>query len=166
MRDLQNFILNRKFDIIICIGNSFALFPLEERLNIVNQAIAALKPGSKLILQVVNYLKHKEETEWTINPSVFRNENGLLSFFVRILEWSDEKKEKVNMYVQRLFQDVENPKEFIQDQKGTEFHVVKKSDFNHLEVMEKVKIRYLGDYTWNEYIEEKSNDLIVIIEKN
>jgi SAM-dependent methyltransferase len=166
MRDLHNTIEDRKFDLIICIGNSFALFPLEERLSIVEQAITALRPGGKIILQVVNYLKHAEDTEWIINPSVFRNDNRLLSFFVRILEWTDDKKDKVNMYVQRLHQDENNPKEFIQSQKETEFFVLRKSDFESLKEREGIQFKYLGNYSENEYDEEKSNDLIVVIEKD
>ncbi|MHA2256190.1 MAG: hypothetical protein ACXAAM_08965, partial [Candidatus Heimdallarchaeaceae archaeon] len=156
---------NRKFDLIICIGNSFALFPLEERIDIIDQAIQVLKPSGKIILQVVNYLKHGTESEWTINPNVFRNEEGMLSFFVRILEWSNNRKEKVNMYVQKLHQDTNNPKEFVQSQKDTEFFVVRKSDFISLENERELDICYLGDFSSKEFEEEKSNDLIVIIEK-
>ncbi|NPD88361.1 MAG: class I SAM-dependent methyltransferase [Asgard group archaeon] len=166
MRELLNSIKNRKFDLIICIGNSFALFPLEERLSIVDQALSALKPRGKLILQVVNYLKHANETEWIINPSVFRNEEGMLSFFVRIIEWADERNEKVNMYVQRLHQDSVNFTEFIHSQKITEFYVPKKSDFNYLNKNEKIRINLLGDYSGIEFKESSSNDLIVIIDKN
>jgi SAM-dependent methyltransferase len=165
MRELLKSVENRKFDLIICIGNSFALFPLEERIDIIDQAIQVLKPSGKIILQVVNYLKHGTESEWTINPNVFRNEEGMLSFFVRILEWSNNRKEKVNMYVQKLHQDTNNPKEFVQSQKDTEFFVVRKSDFISLENERELDICYLGDFSSKEFEEEKSNDLIVIIEK-
>lgn len=166
MRELQSVIANRKFNLILCIGNSFALFPLEERERIVNQALQALMPRGKLILQVVNYMKHTNESEWTINPNVFRNEEGMLSFFVRILEWSNNRQEKVNMYVQRLYQDTNNPKEFIQSQKDTEFFVLRKSDFISLEKERELEISYFGNFSWKEFEEEKSNDLIVIIEKS
>lgn len=165
MRELLNYVEKRNFDLIICIGNSFSLFPLEERESIVDQALSVLKPRGKLILQVVNYMKHVNESEWTINPKVFRNEEGMLSFYVRILEWSNNCKERVNMYVQRLFQNASNPKEFVQSQKDTEFFVINKSDFISLEKERKWKISYFGDFTWKEFEEEESNDLIVIIEK-
>ena len=126
MREFSKSISERRFDLIICIGNSLALFSLEERRSIVNQAISALKPGGKLILQTVNYMKYSEDTEWTINPNVFRNEEDLLSFFVRILEWADKKKEKVFMHVQRLHQDSKDTSYFNHSQKFTEFYVTKK----------------------------------------
>ncbi len=111
-------------------------------------------------------MKHTNESEWTINPNVFRNEEGMLSFFVRILEWSNNRQEKVNMYVQRLYQDTNNPKEFIQSQKDTELFVLRKSDFISLEKERELEISYFGNFSWKEFEEEKSNDLIVIIEKS
>lgn len=165
MRDLTNTIEGRTFDLIICVGNSFALFPKNERENIINQAISALKPEGKLILQVVNYMKHNNETEWTINPNVFRNDEGKLSFFVRILEWESEKKEKVLMYVQRLHQDSDNPTEFVHSQKLAEFYVPKKDDFNYLKKNRKIATNFFGDFLGKEFEESASNDLIVIIER-
>ncbi len=165
MRYLQEIISDKKFDLIICLGNSFALFSQEERHNIIKQAIASLKPGGKIVIQVVNYLKNKEKSVWTINPKAFRDTNGLISFFVRILEWLDVDKEKVRMYVQRLKQQENNLEEFEQSQKTTEFFVVRDEDFRIFSEDNNLKFRFLGDFNYSSFDEEKSNDLIILIEK-
>ncbi|MHA1398347.1 MAG: class I SAM-dependent methyltransferase [Candidatus Heimdallarchaeaceae archaeon] len=92
MRNLPTLEENMKFDLIYCIGNSFALFPKHERECILKESFQRLNPGGSIILQVVNYLKKSKVSEWLINPKVFRNEEGLLSFYVRISDWKMIKK--------------------------------------------------------------------------
>jgi len=165
MRNLQKNVKDMKFGLILCLGNSFALFPKEERLSIIEQAINSLKPGGKIVVQVVNYFKNKNKSVWTINPKAFREKNGLISFFVRILEWKDVTKEKVRMYVQRLKQQENNLDEFKQSQKITEFFAIRKEDFHVYNEISNLRLRFLGDFNYSPFNEETSKDLIFIIEK-
>ena len=165
MKNLQNEVGNRKFDLIVCLGNSLALFPLEEREEIINQALATLKENGKFVLQIVNYRKHLNENLWLIKPKAFRDENGLIRFFVRIIEWENEEKQQIKMYVQRLYQDSKNPEEFIQSQKVTNFHVLDKTDFYSFEEKKGIKVGYFGDFSYEKFEEDKSNDLIIVLEK-
>ena len=165
MRYLNDIIGDKKFDLIICLGNSFALLSQEERLSIIKQAITSLKIGGKVVIQVVNYFKNNDKSVWAINPKVFRENNGLISFFVRILEWKDAKKEKVRMYVQRLKQRDNILDEFEYSQKITEFFAIKKEDFHIFSQNYNLEIRFLGDFNYSTFNEETSNDLIIIIEK-
>jgi len=166
MRELSEFAGSEKYEFIMCIGNSFALFTLEERTEIINQSIEMLKPGGQILIQVVNYLKFDVESEWTINPKIFRNSEGLLHFFVRILEWESEKKDKVKMYVQSLIQKEDNLEEFEQIQRIAEFFVVRKNDFAFFDNNDNFKINFYGDYNKTPFQEEDSNDLIISIEKS
>ncbi len=165
MRYLHDTIGDKKFDLVVCLGNSFALFSPEERQSILKQAVASLKPSGKIVIQVVNYFKNKDKSVWTINPKVFRENNGLISFFVRILEWINKDKEKVRMYVQRLKQKEKNLEDFEQSQKTTEFFAVREEDFGTLREDNSLKLRLFGDFNYSSFDEEKSNDLIILIEK-
>ena len=165
MRNLNEIIKDKKFDLILCLGNSFALFPEEERISIIEQAVNSLKSGGKIVVQVVNYYKNKDKSVWTINPKVFRENNGLINFFVRILEWKDAKKEKVRMYVQRLKQRENILDEFKHSQKITEFFAIRKEDFHMFSEIPNLELRFLGDFNYSPFIEETSNDLVSIIEK-
>ena len=165
MRDLSKFADIGKYDLIMCIGNSFALFTLDERSEIIKQSIGMLKPGGQILIQVVNYLKFDDKSEWTINPKIFRNKEGQLHFFVRILEWENEDKDKIKMYVQSLVQKKEDSDEFAQNQRIADFFVVRKSDFLQFENNTNLEINYYGEYNKSPYQEKESNDLIIIVKK-
>ncbi|MHA1407564.1 MAG: class I SAM-dependent methyltransferase [Candidatus Heimdallarchaeaceae archaeon] len=166
MRNLNNLDKKKKFDLIFCIGNSFALFSKQERDAILEQTYQKLNLGGIAVFQMVNYMKKSELSEWLINPKVFRNETGLLNFFVRILEWKDEKKEEVMMYVHELVQKKKFEGEFNHNQHTASFYVVRKKDFQFFENSHNVDISYFADYENHEFDVYNSNDLILVIKKN
>ena len=153
------------FDLIYCIGNTLSIFTLEERKSIVSQLINLLNPKGKIVIQVVNYLAHTQDEEWHYNPSLKRSTEGSLIFHVRMMEWI-KRNEKVRMYVQKIVQDSRESNEFELIRKSTEFFVFHKEDFIEFQEMVELKVSYYGDYHWNVFDKDKSNDLVVIIEKN
>lgn len=162
--DIQNLLADRKFDFIYCIGNTLAIFDLHERKKIIQQLTNLLKPGGKLLIQVVNYLAHSNETEWFYKPNLMRTSDGLLNFQIRMMDWK-EHSEKINMYIHRIIQDTSNSDMFELIQKKTEFYVLKKKDFQFMSEQKTFELKFLGDYNFNQFDEEKSNDLVVIIKK-
>ena len=154
-----------KFDFIYCIGNTLSIFDSVERESIINQLVKLLNPRGKILLQVVNYLAHSDEDSWFYNPNLKRSEDGSLSFHIRFMEWK-QKNEKVTMHVHTTQQTSQGSDDFRLLKKQTEFFVPKKEDFRFLNTKNNLKISFYGDYFWNKFDVEKSNDLVVIIKKN
>ena len=164
MLEIETIFQEEEFDFIYCIGNTLAIFNNQERKKIIDQLIKILRPGGKLLLQVVNYLSHETDEEWFYNPNSQRSTNGEINFHVRIMEWKD-KFEKINMYVLRLKQKSDNSNDFELIQKKTEFYVLKKEDFDYLSNNKVLKLKFLGNYQFAKFDKKESNDLILIIEK-
>ncbi len=162
--EIENKVGESKFDFIYCIGNTLSIFNTQDRNNIIQQLINVLNPNGKILLQAVNYLAHVNDTEWYYNPNLQRSNNGSLIFHIRIMEWKI-KKEKVTMYVQKILQGSKDSDDFELVRKRTEFFIPRKSDFDNIQEQENLQVSFLGDYQGNKFDEEKSNDLVVIIEK-
>jgi len=95
---LENFFPNEKFDFIFCIGNTLSIFVKEERDSIIQQMMNLLNDGGVILIQVVNYLSHKNEEQWLYNPSLKRNSEGALLFHVRMMEWKN-KFDKITILI-------------------------------------------------------------------
>ncbi|MHA1200085.1 MAG: class I SAM-dependent methyltransferase [Candidatus Heimdallarchaeaceae archaeon] len=162
--ETENALEDSKFDFIYCIGNTLSIFDIQERDNIIQQLIRLLNPGGKILLQVVNYMSHSNDDVWYYNPNLKRSSNGSLNFHIRMMEWK-ERNQKVTMYVHSILQSSKDSDDFHLAKKRTEFFILRKEDFKKYQLEDKLKISFLGDYYWNEFDEEKSNDLVVIIDK-
>ena len=166
MRDFQEQLGTKKFDLILCLGNSLSLFSNEERKVILEQIIDCLDNNGIAIIQAVNYFKHFEDTEWLINPRLKREEQKL-NFYVRIMEWENEKKERVRMYVETLSEIGNNEssgKFFEHQEKVTYFYALTKEDFETLKNLD-WSLQFYGDFQKSEFNSEKSNDIIIRIKK-
>ena len=153
------------FDFILLIGNTFSIFSLEERTSLLNQILGLLNKGGKALIQSVNYLSHQEEKEWFYNPNIQRDKDGALVFHNRVMEWK-EANNKITMYVHKIKQDSKQEEEFELQTKKTEFYVPKMKDFEYLQNNNSLQITFFGDYLKSKFIEEKSNDIVILIEKN
>ncbi|MCE7741875.1 MAG: class I SAM-dependent methyltransferase [Candidatus Heimdallarchaeota archaeon] len=162
--EIEKAVEGERFDFVYCIGNTLSIFSAEERNIIIQQLINALNPGGKILLQVVNYLSHSNDDVWYYNPNLKRSSNGSLNFHIRMMEWK-ERNQKVTMYVHNILQASKDSEDFKLGKKKTEFFVLRKDDFKKYQINEKLEVTFLGDYYWNEFDEEKSNDLVVIIDK-
>ncbi len=165
MREVATILKDEKFDLIYCIGNSFALFPLDERISILKQLISLLKNNGRIIVQVVNYNKYRKEKQWFFNPTVRRAEDNLLDFFVRIQEWADDEQSKVLMHFMKSFQKMEKSHEFETLISDAEFYNVKEKNLELLKQKELINIELYGNFQKEVFHEEESRDLIFVIHK-
>ncbi len=162
--DLEKNFSNEKFDFIFCIGNTLSIFDKDERRNIVNQMLNLLNDNGIVLLQIVNYLSHRDDEQWFYNPSLKRNSDGALIFHVRMMEWKN-KYDKITMYVHKILQRGFETEEFDLNKKRTEFFVTSNSDFSDF-TSNRLHLSIYGDYEKNEFKEKESNDLVVIFEKD
>ena len=163
--EIEKQLKDESFDFILFIGNTFSIFSAEERKSLLNQLIVLLNKGGKILIQAVNYLSHQEEKEWFYNPNIQRDRNGSLIFYNRIMEWK-EPYDKITMYVHKIQQNTEDLEEFRLQTKRTEFYVPKKKDLEYLHSNEEFKISFFGDYKKSVFKEDKSNDIVILVEKN
>ncbi len=154
-----------RFDFILFIGNTFSIFSTEERKSLLDQLIELLNTDGKILIQAVNYLSHQEDKEWFYNPNIQRDKDGALVFHNRIMEWK-EVNNKITMYVHKIQQDSKHHEEFELQTKTTEFYVPKMKDFDYLQDIENLKISFFGDYNKTKFIEKRSNDIVILIERN
>ena len=163
MLELEKNIQNEKFGFIFCIGNTLSIFNEEERSKIINQMLNLLNDKGLILIQIVNYLSHKNDEQWFYNPSLKRSSDGSLIFHVRMMEWKS-KYDKITMYVHKILQKELESEEFELGKKRTEFFVISKEDFSKY-TSNKVHLRIYGDYEKNEFKEKESNDLVIILKK-
>jgi SAM-dependent methyltransferase len=161
--ELESYFPDEKFDFIYCIGNTLSIFDKKERDSIINQMLNLLNDKGVVIIQAVNYLSHKNDEQWFYNPSLKRTADGALLFHIRMMEWKS-KFDKITMYVHKIFQTEKGSEEFDLAKKRTEFFIISKDDFTEYDAKE-IKVNIYGDYKNSNYIEEKSNDLVIILEK-
>ncbi len=164
MRDLDKVFPEDEFDFVMCIGNSLATFNEDERNKILQNILHVTKSGGIIFLQVVNYHVHDKETEWFYSPSLKRDEENKLIFYLRMMEWPDDNKEEVTMYVQKLTQDEVKSEKFNLETKKTSFVALMKNDFNIFQTKGASAVFY-GDYFKSNFNIKESNDIIAIIEK-
>jgi len=162
--ELESKIPNERFDFILCIGNTLSIFNITERKNILNQMINLLSEKGVILIQVVNYLSHRDEEHWFYNPSLKRDSNGALLFHVRMMEWKN-KYDKITMYVQKIHQGDYESEEFDLHKKRTEFFVISENDFREFTSNE-INLKIFGDYQKNDFKEKESNDLVIILKKD
>jgi SAM-dependent methyltransferase len=163
--ELEKHFPEEKFDFIFCIGNTLSIFDISKRKQIISQMLNLLNKNGLILIQIVNYLSHKDEDQWFYKPNLKRTSEGVLLFHLRIMEWKDTNKEKVRMFVQRLKQNENNLEDFEQSQKTTEFFAIRKEDFHVFNGFPNLTLKFLGDFNYSSFCEETSNDLILIIEK-
>lgn len=165
MLNLEESLKGEQYDFISCIGNTLSIFNLEDRMNIIQQMINLLNSGGKVLIQVVNYLSHDEETEWFYKPNIIRGGAGEIQYHVRIMEWK-KLRNKVTMYILKMQQDNKESDEFNLHKKRTEFFVMQDKDFAEFIEKNNVSINFLGNYKNTEFDEKTSKDLVIIISKN
>ncbi len=163
--EINEVVKEQSFDFIYFIGNTLSIFDRHERNLIIQKLIQILNPGGKILIQSVNYLAHAKDDVWFYNPNLKRSSKGGLTFHIRMMEWK-EREQKVTMYVQSILQESKDSDNFELFKKRTEFFVPKIEDFETLQTQKNIEVSFYGDYYWSKFKKEKSNDLVVIIEKN
>ncbi|MBY9001168.1 MAG: class I SAM-dependent methyltransferase [Candidatus Heimdallarchaeota archaeon] len=164
MLKLEETLKEEKFDFIYCIGNTFSIFTPEERAKIINEMINLLNKEGKVVIQVVNYLSHTNDSEWFYNPNISRGKNEEIQYHVRIMEWI-VSKEKIRMYVLKTQQVARECDDFTLHNKTTEFFVIQQKEYEKLAEKNNLNLNIYGDYQKNSFEENGSNDLVVILEK-
>ncbi len=145
---------HNSFDLVVSLGNTFANINNEEIEQSADKVLSLLKTGGKAIIQLLNYEKVLKEKERIVNITESKEKQ-----FIRFYDFYGDK---VYFNLLSFHKNNISNRQLI----TTEIFPYTKTYIERLfRKSDNVKIEFYGDMKMNNFDENKSNDLIVILKK-